>query len=199
MIEIHGGLKIGYARVSTEDQKLDRQIDALKAYGVDRIVEEKYTGTKRDRDGIKRLFEVVRPGDTVVVESVSRLGRRTIDVLQLIEDLEEMGVKFVSLKENFDTSTAIGKAMLQMMAVCAELERNQLVERIKEGIKASRKRGKRVGRPRVDRNKINHALSLYDSGNYSIREICKLAEVSQGTLYRAINERKLKQMNANAK
>lgn len=183
---------IGYARVSTLDQNLGRQIDALEKYGVDKIIEEKYTGTKKDREGLKYLLDIIREGDTVVVESISRLGRRTIDVLQLIEEFEKMGVKVISLKENFDTSNAIGRAMLQMMAVCAELERNQIAERIKEGIEASKKRGKRVGRPRVDPDKLKIALRMYDSGDYSIKEIIKTTGISQGSLYRAIDKRKLK-------
>lgn len=184
---------IGYARVSTLDQNLDRQIDALEKYGVDKIIEEKYTGTKKDREGLKYLMDIIREGDTVVVEAVSRLGRKTIDVLELIEEFSRKGVNFISLKENFDTSTPTGKAMLQMMVVCAELERNLIAERIKEGIEASKKRGKRVGRPRVDPDKLKIALRMYDSGDYSIKEIIKTTGVSQGSLYRAIDKRKLKE------
>lgn len=187
---------IAYARVSTLDQHLERQMDALEKHGYDKLITEKYTGTKKDRDGIKQLLDIVREGDTVVVESISRLGRKTIDVLSLIEKFQEMGVKFVSLKENFDTSTPTGKAMLQMMAVCAELERNLIAERVKEGLEACKKRGKKLGRPKVDQEQLEIALRMYDSKEYSIKEIVKATGISQGTLYNAINKRKAKQLKA---
>jgi DNA invertase Pin-like site-specific DNA recombinase len=114
---------IGYARVSTVDQNLDRQISMLSEYGCEKIVKEKFTGTIKDRSGLNQLFEVIRKGDTVVVESISRLGRKTLDILTIIQQFEEMGVQFVSLKENMDTRTSTGKAMFQMMCVIAELER----------------------------------------------------------------------------
>ncbi|WP_281203315.1 recombinase family protein, partial [Cytobacillus kochii] len=101
---------IGYARVSTIDQNLDRQIGMLNEYGCEKIVEEKFTGTVKDRKGLHQLFDVIRKGDTVVVESISRLGRKTLDILNIIQQLEEMGVQFISLKENMDTRTSTGKA-----------------------------------------------------------------------------------------
>ncbi|MEI5877309.1 recombinase family protein, partial [Bacillus paranthracis] len=115
---------IGYARVSTIDQNLDRQIHSLTEYGCEKVIQEKFTGTIRKRQGLINLFDVIRKGDTVVVESISRLGRKTLDILSIIQQFEEIGVQFVSLKENMDTGTPTGKAMLQMMCVIAELERN---------------------------------------------------------------------------
>lgn len=182
---------IGYACVSTLDQNLDRQIHSLTEYGCEKIVTEKFTGTIRDRKGLLQLFDVSRSGDTVVVESISRLGRKTLDILTIIQQLEEKDIQFVSLKEQIDTRTSTGKAMFQMMCVIAELERNLIAERVKEGLEASKKRGKKLGRPKVDKDKISLALRMYDSNEYSIKEIIEGTGISQGSLYRAIQKRTL--------
>ncbi|MEB9975402.1 recombinase family protein [Bacillus cereus] len=184
---------IGYARVSTLDQNLDRQIYSLTEYGCEKVIQEKFTGTIRERQGLINLFDVIRKGDTVVVESISRLGRKTLDILSIIQQFEEIGVQFVSLKENMDTGTPTGKAMLQMMCVIAELERNLIAERVKEGLEASKKRGKKLGRPKLEKEKLSIALRMYDSKEYSIKEIVEGTGVSQGSLYRAINQRKFKE------
>lgn len=187
---------IGYARVSTSDQNLDRQINALTKYGCEKIVHEKLSGTIKDREGIEQVFELIRKGDVVCVESISRLGRKTLDILNIIKRIEEAGVQFVSLKENMDTSTPTGKAMFQMMCVIAELERDLIAERVKEGLNASKKRGTKLGRPTVDTEKLRIALRMYDSEDYSVKEIVESTGISQGSLYRAINKRKLKKMNS---
>lgn len=170
---------IGYARVSKEEQSMDRQLDVLKEFGVEQIIQEKMTGTKKERPGISELL------------LISRLGRNTLDILQLIQDLENKGVHFVSIKEKMDTTTPTGKAMLQMMGVIAELECNLIAERIREGLKSSQKRGTHIGRPRKDPDIMKTALKMYDSEEYSVKEILKATNIAQGTLYRAINERKL--------
>ncbi|MCU5669120.1 recombinase family protein [Bacillus cereus] len=184
---------IGYARVSTFDQNLDRQIHSLKKYGCEKIIQEKFTGTIRERQGLVKLFDVIRRDDTVVVESISRLGRKTLDILNIIQQFQEIGIQFVSLKESMDTSTPTGKAMLQMMCVIAELERNLIAERVKEGLEASQKRGKKLGRPKLEKEKLSIALRMYDSKEYSIKEIIEGTGISQGSLYRAINKRKLEE------
>lgn len=138
---------------------------------------------------------MLRNGDTVVVESISRLGRKTLDILNIIQQLEEIGVQFISLKENMDTRTSTGKAMFQMMCVIAELERNLIAERVKEGLEASKKRGKTLGRPKLDKEKLTVALRMYDSKEYSVKEIVSATGISQGSLYRAINRRKLGEIN----
>ncbi len=186
---------IGYARVSTIDPNLDRQIIILTEYGCEKIVKEKFTGTIKDRKGLHQLFDVIRQGDTVVVESISRLGRKTLDILNIIQQLEEIGVQFISLKENMDTRTSTGKAMFQMMCVIAELERNLIAERVKEGLEASKKRGKTLGRPKLNKEKLTVALRMYDSNEYSIKEIVSSTGISQGSLYRAINKRKVDELN----
>lgn len=187
-------MKVGYARVSKESQTVDRQLDLLQDYGVEMIIQEKQTGTKKERSGLDQLLLVIRPGDQVVVESISRLGRNTLDILELIQLFDKKNISFISLKEQLDTTTPTGKAMLQMMSVISELERNLLAERIREGLKASQKRGVRIGRPKTNPEVIQTALKMYDSEDYSVKEILRTTAISQGTLYRAIRERKYKEM-----
>ncbi|EGO2605046.1 recombinase family protein [Enterococcus faecalis] len=184
-------MMIGYARVSKEEQNLHRQIDQLTAYGAEKIIQEKYTGTRRDRPGIDTLFEILRPGDSLVVESISRLGRNTLDILLLIQELTTKEVQFISLKENMNTATPTGKAMLQMMSVISELERNLLADRVREGIAASQKRGVKMGRPKVPQEKLDVAIRMYQSGEYSVKEIAETNQLSLGTLYKELNRRKL--------
>lgn len=184
-------LKVAYARVSTEQQELARQLDALDKYGYDKIITEKYTGTKKDRQGLNQLLDTVRKGDTVIVESISRLGRNTIDILTIIDDLDKRGIHFVSLKENIDSTTPTGKAMLGMIAVISQLERDLIAQRTKEGMASAKARGKKLGRPSLDDDKINTALKMYDSGDYSVKEIISTVGISQGKLYKEINKRKL--------
>lgn len=185
-------MRIAYARVSTEEQNLDRQLDMLEQEGYDKLIQEKFTGTKKDREGLQTLMDIVRDGDVVIIESISRLGRKTLDVLNTVEELKKKGVEIISLKEKMDTSTATGNAMFQMLVVIAELERNMIAERIKEGQNASKKRGKHIGRPKVDSEKLEIALRMHESGDYSVKEIIQTTGISQGSLYKAINERKLK-------
>lgn len=186
-------MRIAYARVSTEQQELHRQVDALDKVGYDRIITEKYTGTKKDREGLQKLMDMVREGDTVIVESISRLGRNTLDILTIVEELNNTGVNLISLKESMDTTTPTGKAMMQMMMVIAELERNLTVQRVKEGLASAKARGKKLGRPTVDDEVMTNALRLYDTGEWSIKDIIKTTGVSQGSLYRSINKRKAEQ------
>lgn len=185
---------IGYARVSKDDQNLNRQVDQLQAYGAEKIIQEKFTGTKRQRPGLDQLLQLIRANDVVVVESISRLGRQTLDILNLIQLLHQKQVKFVSLKENMDTATPTGRAMLQMMSVIAELERNLLADRVKEGIAASRRRGVTVGRPRVPQEKLKIAIRMYRSNEYSVKEILATNQISAGTFYREVNRLKLKKL-----
>lgn len=185
-------MRIAYARVSTDQQELHRQLDALEKVGYDRLIQEKYTGTKKDREGLQQLLDIVREGDAVIVESISRLGRKTLDILSTIEELTNKGIIFISLKENMDTTTPTGKAMLGMMAVIAQLERDLIVQRTKEGLDSAKKRGVKLGRPKLDEQKVQDALKLYDEENHSIKEIIRITGISQGKLYKEINNRQLK-------
>ncbi len=182
-------MKFGYARVSTRDQNLEAQIDALAAASCDRIVTEKASGNcSKERPELDRLVENLREGDVLVVYKLDRLGRSTFKLLGLTEELQERGVEFVSLKDQIDTTSAIGKAMFRMLAVLAEMERELIVERTHAGLKAARKRGRVGGRPRVDKKAAEQALRLYESKDYSVSEITELTGVSKATLYRRLKE-----------
>lgn len=175
---------LGYARVSTEAQNLDRQIDALKKYGVDVIFNEKMTGTKRDRPELSKLLDRMTEGDTVVVESLSRLGRSTKDLIELTELFEKKGVHLVSMKEQIDTSTSTGKLLFTLMSAIAQFERDVIADRTLEGLKAARARGRSGGRPKVNADSIRKAVKLYKTQQYSVREITELTGVKKSTLYR---------------
>ena len=174
----------GYARVSTESQNLDRQLDALEKYGVEMIYNEKMTGTKKDRPELSKMLDRVTDGDTVVVESLSRLGRSTKDLIELMELFQSKGVHLVSLKENVDTSTSTGKLLFTLMSAIAQFERDVIADRTREGLESARARGRSGGRPRADPEQVKKAAKLYKTGQYSVKEIEELTGIKKSTLYR---------------
>jgi DNA invertase Pin-like site-specific DNA recombinase len=179
----------GYARVSTEAQNLDRQIDALEKYGVNQIYNEKMTGTKRDRPELNKMLERMTAGDTVVIESLSRIGRSTKDLIELMELMElfqQKGVNLISLKESIDTTTSTGKLVFAIFSAIAQFERDVIADRTKEGLKAARARGRVGGRPKIDSEITKKAVKLYHSGQYSLKEIEELTGVKRSTVYRNI-------------
>lgn len=175
---------LGYARVSTDAQNLDRQIDALNKYGVDCIYNEKMAGTKKERPELAKMLDRMTDGDTVVIESLSRLGRSTKDLIELTELFHQRGVAIVSLKESIDTNTSTGRLLFTLMSAIAQFERDTIAERTQEGLRAARARGKVGGRPRVDADSIQKAVKLYNTKQYTIREIEELTVVKKSTLYR---------------
>lgn len=184
-------MKIGYARVSTQDQNLDRQLDNLKAAGCERIFNEKMTGTKSDRPELKTMLLTLRPGDILVIDSFSRLSRSTKDLLSLVDQLTIMGVHLVSLKENLDTTTATGKLMLTMLSALSQFERDLIAERTIDGLKAARSRGRSGGRPCIGTEKDRkQALAMYRSNAMSNREIAERFGISTSTLSRWIKASK---------
>lgn len=182
----------GYARVSTQDQSLDRQIDALIKYGVqdteDTLFKEKMTGTKTNRPELDKVRLKARQGDIVVVESLSRLGRSTKDLLNLLDEFENKGIQLVSLKENIDTSTPTGKLLTTVLSAISQFERDLTVQRTKEGLQAARARGRKGGRPTTDKKIIDKAIKLYQAQTHSIKEITAITGLSQATLYRELNK-----------
>lgn len=176
----------GYARVSTEQQNLDRQLDMLNSYGVDTIYNEKMTGTRRDRPELTKLLDRMTEGDTVVIESLSRLGRSTKDLIELVERFEAQGVHLVSLKESIDTNTSTGKLLFTLMSALAQFERDVIADRTREGLKAARSRGRQGGRPRTDPQRLHQAVKLYQGGQHTVKEIETLTGVKKATLYRAL-------------
>lgn len=174
----------GYARVSTEAQNLDRQLDALEHYGVDMIYNEKMSGTKKNRPELAKLLDRITEGDTVVVESLSRLGRSTKDLIELTEIFQSKGVNLVSLKESIDTNSPTGKLLFTLMSAIAQFERDVIADRTREGLKAARARGRTGGRPRADPEQVKKAVKLYKTEQYSIKEIEELTGIKKSTLYR---------------
>ncbi|GIN62769.1 DNA invertase [Robertmurraya siralis] len=179
---------VGYARVSTEDQNLAMQLDALTNAGCFEIFEEKMTGTKRDRPALNEMLKMLREGDRVVVYKLDRISRSTKHLIELAELFEEKGVEFVSLQDSIDTSTAMGRFFFRVMASIAELERDIISERTKSGLAAARARGRNGGRPTADKKKVQLAIKMYHSKDYSINQIVQATGISQATLYRKINE-----------
>lgn len=178
----------GYARVSTEQQNLDRQLDALRKYGCDMIYNEKMTGTKRDRPELAKMLDRMTEGDTVVIESLSRLGRSTKDLIELTELFEQKGVHLVSLKESIDTNTSTGKLLFTLMSAIAQFERDVIADRTREGLKSARARGRTGGRPKANPDAVRKALRLYATKEYSIKEIEELTGVKKSTLYRNLQK-----------
>lgn len=176
----------GYARVSTEAQNLDRQLDALRKYGVDVIYNEKMTGTKKDRPELSKLLERITKGDTVVIESLSRLGRSTKDLIELTELFKGKGVRLVSLKESIDTDSSTGKLLFTLMSAIAQFERDTIADRTREGLRSAKARGRTGGRPKANSDNIKKAVKLYNTRQYSIKEIEELTGNKKSTLYRNI-------------
>ena len=181
-------MKIAYARVSTADQILDRQIDMLTTYRYDKLFTEKYTGTKANRPEFDKVRLMLRQGDVLIVESLSRVSRSTRDLLNILDDFENKGIKLVSLKENIDTSTPTGKLLITVLAAICQFERDLTVQRTREGLMASRARGNVGGRPKKDAKAIEKAMKLYQSKTYSVKEISELTGVSSATLYRYVSQ-----------
>ena len=185
---------LGYARVSTEDQNLDRQIDQLKDLGISmvNIYTEKVTGTKRDWPVLFKLLEYAKTGDEIVVTDLTRISRSTKDLISLVEDLGNRGIDLKSLKESWlDTGTAQGKLMFTIIAGLSQFERDLVSERTKEGLKSARSRGRTGGRPSIKQENVTKALKLYDTQNVAIQDICTMCNLSKNTLYNYIRQRKL--------
>jgi DNA invertase Pin-like site-specific DNA recombinase len=182
------GHQIGYARVSTDDQRLDLQQDALKRAGCDRIFEDRASGARSNRPGLTQALSHLRPGDTLVVWRLDRLGRTTHQLVGLLEQFEREGVKLRSLQDGINPSTSMGKAMLQIGAVFAEMERNLIRERTRAGLSAARARGRLGGRkPRMTVADLDTARRLMADETLSMAEIASRLGVGRTTLYRALD------------
>jgi DNA invertase Pin-like site-specific DNA recombinase len=179
---------IGYARVSTNEQNLDLQRDALLKAGVSPkdIYTDKVTGVKSERPGLTQALSHLREGDTFIVWRLDRLGRSLKHLIETVTKLKEQGVAFQSLTENIDTATATGTLVFQIFGALAEFERNLITERTIAGLDAARARGRTGGRPRRDpqSGRVAMAKKLYRDRTLSISEILETLNVSKATLYR---------------
>lgn len=178
---------IGYARVSTQDQTLNLQQDALGKIGCSKIFTDIISGATTDRKGLDEALEYVREGDTLVVWRLDRLGRSLKHLIETITHLNNRKIGFQSITENIDTTTSGGKLIFHIFGALAEFERDIIRERTKAGLLAARARGRFGGRPKaLNTKKASIAQALYKDKNNSITDICKTLNISRATLYRYI-------------
>ena len=188
----NGGRYTGYWRVSTDDQNPDMQIAAMVKAGVpeDRIRGDVMTGSKMDRPGLKSAMRITRDQDVLVVWKLDRLGRSLIGVLDTIKTLEQSEIGLISLTDAIDTTSVMGRAMMQITMVFAEMERNLIAERTKAGMAAARARGSAIGRPiKLRPDEIDEAVHAIRGGDMTISAAAVAFNVSRATLYRAIRRR----------
>lgn len=179
--------RIGYARVSTEDQELALQLDALAKAGCETVYQEKISGKKLERPELAHCLKALREGDTLVVWRMDRLGRSLAHLVQTIAELEARGVAFESLTEKIETASATGKLMFHVFAAMAEFERNLISERTIAGLRAARARGRKGGRkPSLDVQQKKEIAALLRDPEISVTEVAKRYEVSRNTIYRSI-------------
>ena len=179
-------MKIGYARVSTQDQKLNLQTDALEKAGCEKIFTDTASGAKDNRVGLMEAVEFCRSGDSLVVWKLDRLGRSLKHLIETINFLHKKRVGFVSLQESIDTTTSGGKLIFHVFGALAEFEREIIRDRTRAGLTSARKRGKLGGRPKsLTKRQIAMAKKLLADPNNNVQEVCDQFKVSRSTLYRA--------------
>jgi len=180
---------IGYARISTYEQNLDLQKDALHSIGCDRIFEDRISGSADDRPGLMAMFSHLRPGDTLVVWRLDRLGRSLKHLLEIVDRLKLDGVEFKSVTENIDTTTSTGKLTFSLFGAIAEFERDLIKERTLAGLASARARGRKGGR-RIEHNdkKILAIQQMAAGSNHSIISICHTLGISPATYYRRLKQ-----------
>lgn len=182
----------GYARVSATDQNLDTQLDALKHFGVDEIVTEKVSGVSKNKQALDSLITSVAAGDVLVVIRMDRLGRNTLQLLELVEQLEHKDVHLVILDMNIDTRTPTGKFFLTIMAGFSELDRTMIKEKQRAGIELAKQKGKYKGRPKKyteNSSKMNQAMEWYEQGEKTVKEISNVLSIGEATIYREAKNR----------
>src|SRR5215211_408377 len=178
---------IGYARVSTEDQSLDLQTDALTKAGAERIFEDKASGARDDRPGLADALSHLRSGDCLIVWRLDRLGRTMRSLVAFVEDLRERGIDFRSVTEGIDTTTPAGRFFFHVLAALAQMERELIRERTNAGLAAARARGRQGGRrPKLSAKQIAHARKLLEDSNTTIKDVAATFGVNRATIYRSL-------------
>lgn len=180
--------KVGYARVSTRDQSLDSQIDALEKYGCERIFSEKVSGRKKKRTELDKCLDYLREGDVLVIYKLDRLGRTTKQLIELAQWLENNDIELQIIDMNINTKDAMGKMFFTMMSAFAELEANLLSERTKKGLASARARGRKGGRPPLPNHKKREIKFLYNEQKMTGEQIARATGVSRTTVYRVLKE-----------
>lgn len=187
-------MKLGYARVSTQDQNLELQNDELEKAGCEKIFEEKISGKTKERPALKLMMETVRPGDSVIVWKLDRLGRSLKDLIDLVAEIQSKGADFISIKDSINTQTATGRFTFNIFASLAEFEREIIRERTMAGLTAAKARGRMGGRPKgltkKALDKAHSALLLYSSKKKTVGEIAHELGLSRATCYRYIEAAK---------
>lgn len=179
-------MKIGYIRVSTQEQNTIRQEVMMEQLGVEELYIDKASGKNTDRPELKKMIAYVRRGDTVIVESISRFARNTRDLLNLMEQLSAKGVEFVSKKEAIDTTTPTGKFMLTVFGAVAELEREYILQRQREGIEIAKQQGKYKGRKPLSLPGFQEMVIRWKRGEITAVEACRRLGISKATFYRKV-------------
>lgn len=192
-VNLNHTAKIGYCRVSTHDQNLDLQKDALENAGCIKIFSDQVSGAKSDRPGFDETLSYLRKGDCLVVWRLDRMGRNLKHLISVVEDLEKRGIGFLSLQEGIDTSTPGGKLIFHVFGALAEFERSLIRERTQAGLSAARARGRLGGRKRkLTSKQVETMFKMYDSKKHSIREICKTFKITTPTFYNYLKEYELR-------
>src|SRR6266516_6506515 len=183
-------MKIGYVRVSKQEQNEALQRDALKEAYCEKYFSDKMTGAKFERKGLEELLAFMRSGDTVVIWKLDRLGRSLKDLIETLNYLKDRGIDFISLTEKIDTTTPGGKLIFHLMGALAEFERDLIRERTNAGLAAARARGRVGGRPRKlkTNGKVALARRMFAEQSHSISEMCAALGISRATLYRYVKE-----------
>ena len=181
-------MKVGYVRVSTAEQNTARQEELMKRLGVDKVYIDRISGKNTDRPELQKMMNFVRTGDMVIVESISRFARNTKDLLELVEELNQKDVQFISQKESIDTKTSTGKFMLTVFGAIAELERGYILERQREGIEIAKGQGKYKGRPAKKLDNFYEIYWLWYDKKITATEACRRLEISRSTFYRKVKE-----------
>ncbi|MEN0004468.1 MAG: recombinase family protein [Bacteroidota bacterium] len=181
-------MKIGYARVSTKDQNLALQKDALQKAGCNIIFEEKVSGAKVDRVELRKMIDQIREGDIIITWKLDRLGRSLRDLVNLVTEIQDKGAGFKSLNDSIDTTTPQGKLTFHIFAALAEFERDIISERTRAGLVAARARGRKGGRPRGLSKEAQHkaivAKSLHEQKELSVTQICEQIGIARSTFYK---------------
>lgn len=183
-------MKVGYVRVSTREQNTARQEILMKELGVDKVFIDKSTGSNVARPQLQEMMSYVREGDIVIVSEISRFARNTRDLLKLVDELNEKGVQFVSQKENIDTTTPTGQFLLTIFGAVAQLERDYILSRQREGIEAKKAKGEYKGRPpiEVDAKQFEQEYNLWKSGMITATTAMKHLGLERNTFYRRVKE-----------
>jgi DNA invertase Pin-like site-specific DNA recombinase len=189
---------IGYMRISTtkEEQKFDRQQVQLEALGCDKIYADRISGAKRDRAELNKMLSNLQAGDTVYIVEIARLSRSTKDLLEIVEVIKTAGASLKSIQDTWlDTSSSnpMSDFLLTVMGALGQMERQMITQRIREGVKVAQEKGVKFGRPTANKNKVAHAIELYNAGQHTTKEIADITGISRKTLYNKINAIKLQE------